>query len=235
MPVLLGPVYVGADATSVRQMALVTSAVSVRPGLSRSKSKASSAGRDARRASVGLAPDPQTTAEPVVQVYAARAVRWRGYFGVHTWVAVKRRDAKEFTVYEVNGWRLRRTGQRGQRRSSAAGRSLVWQSAGRWSQIGAATASMSSLRASKRQSPPIRTRMSIASGPGRTRTRSWRTCCALRRNCAPICRRRRSARITSAPASSRARRAAPAHSSTCSAWSAPWPAWKRASSSTCSG
>ncbi len=47
---------------------------------------------------------------PVVQVYAARAVRWRGYFGVHTWVAVKPRDAAEYTVYEVNGWRLRRTG-----------------------------------------------------------------------------------------------------------------------------
>jgi hypothetical protein len=60
---------------------------------------------------VGLAPDPATTPEPVVQVYAARAVRWRGYFGVHTWVAVKPRDAVEFTVYEVNGWRLRRSGK----------------------------------------------------------------------------------------------------------------------------
>jgi hypothetical protein len=67
-------------------------------------------GRDARRAPVGLAPDPKATREPVVQVYAARAVRWRGYFGVHTWVAVKPRDADEFTVYEVNGWRMRRTG-----------------------------------------------------------------------------------------------------------------------------
>ncbi|HEY9183372.1 MAG TPA: DUF3750 domain-containing protein [Gammaproteobacteria bacterium] len=67
-------------------------------------------GAEARRAPVGLAPDPKTTAEPVVQVYAARAVRWRGYFGVHTWVSVKRRDAAEFTTYEVNGWRLRRTG-----------------------------------------------------------------------------------------------------------------------------
>jgi hypothetical protein len=66
--------------------------------------------RSASRAPVGLAPDPTTTREPVVQVYAARAVRWRGYFGVHTWVAVKPRDADEFTVYEVNGWRLRRTG-----------------------------------------------------------------------------------------------------------------------------
>jgi hypothetical protein len=67
-------------------------------------------GPDARRAPVGLAPNPQTTTEPVVQVYAARAVRWRGYFGVHTWVSVKRRGAREFTTYEVNGWRLRRTG-----------------------------------------------------------------------------------------------------------------------------
>ena len=66
--------------------------------------------RTASRAPVGLAPDPVTTLEPVVQVYAARAVRWRGYFGVHTWIAVKARGAPEFTVYEVNGWRLRRSG-----------------------------------------------------------------------------------------------------------------------------
>jgi hypothetical protein len=46
----------------------------------------------------------------VVQVYAARTVRWRGYFGVHTWIAVKPEGAAEFTVYEVNGWRLRRSG-----------------------------------------------------------------------------------------------------------------------------
>jgi Protein of unknown function (DUF3750) len=67
-------------------------------------------GPEGRRASVGLAPNPASTPEPVVQVYAARAVRWRGYFGVHTWVAVKQRDAEFFTIYEVNGWRLRRTG-----------------------------------------------------------------------------------------------------------------------------
>ena len=59
---------------------------------------------------------------------------------------------------------------------------------------------MRSSRASKRPSPRIRTRIRIASGPGRTRTRSSRTCCARRRSCAPICRRRRSARTTSAPA-----------------------------------
>jgi len=67
-------------------------------------------GSDARRAPVGLAPNPKTTAQAVVQVYAARTVRWRGYFGVHTWVSVKPRGAAEFTTYEVNGWRLRRSG-----------------------------------------------------------------------------------------------------------------------------
>ncbi len=66
--------------------------------------------RNTSRAPVGLAPNPASTPEPVVQVYAARTVRWRGYFGVHTWIAAKPRDAAEFTVYEVNGWRLRRNG-----------------------------------------------------------------------------------------------------------------------------
>lgn len=66
--------------------------------------------RSASREPVGLAPDPAAVREPVVQVYAARALRWRGYFGVHPWIAVKRRNAERWTVYEVNGWRLRRTG-----------------------------------------------------------------------------------------------------------------------------
>jgi hypothetical protein len=66
--------------------------------------------RTASREPAGFAPDPARTPEAVVQVYAARAVRWRGYFGVHTWIAVKRANAAEFTVYEVNGHRLRRNG-----------------------------------------------------------------------------------------------------------------------------
>ena len=66
--------------------------------------------RDASREAVGLAPDPATVSEAVVQVYAARAVRWRGYFGVHTWIAAKPTDAAEFTVYEVLSWGLRRRG-----------------------------------------------------------------------------------------------------------------------------
>jgi hypothetical protein len=66
--------------------------------------------RQASRASVGLAPDPAVVREPVVQVYAARAVRWRGYFGVHTWIAAKPADAAAFTVYEVTGFAVRRGG-----------------------------------------------------------------------------------------------------------------------------
>jgi hypothetical protein len=63
--------------------------------------------RTASREPVGLAPDPAATPEPVVQVYAARTVGWRGVFGVHTWVAVKRARATAYTVYEVIGWHLR--------------------------------------------------------------------------------------------------------------------------------
>jgi hypothetical protein len=63
--------------------------------------------RNASREPVGLAPDPATTPEAVVQVYAARAWGWRGTFGVHTWIATKPAGASAFTVYEVVGWRLR--------------------------------------------------------------------------------------------------------------------------------
>jgi uncharacterized protein DUF3750 len=52
----------------------------------------------------GQAPDPATTSEPVVQVYAARTVGLRGLIAVHTWIAVKPRDARVYTRYEVIGW-----------------------------------------------------------------------------------------------------------------------------------
>ena len=66
--------------------------------------------RTASREPAGLAPDPAATPEAVVQVYAARTVGWRGYFSVHTWVAVKPAGAPQFRVYEVMGFRLRRGG-----------------------------------------------------------------------------------------------------------------------------
>jgi len=54
------------------------------------------------------APDPATTPEPIVQVYAARTVGWRGVFAVHTWISMKLRDAEAYTRYEVIGWRVYR-------------------------------------------------------------------------------------------------------------------------------
>ena len=56
----------------------------------------------------GQAPDPATTPEAVVQVYAARTVGWRGLLAVHTWIAVKRSAASSYTRYEVMGWGVSR-------------------------------------------------------------------------------------------------------------------------------
>jgi hypothetical protein len=66
--------------------------------------------RTASHRPTGLAPDPATHREAVVQVYASRAFGWRGAFGVHTWLAAKPRDAERYTRYEVIGW-LARAGQ----------------------------------------------------------------------------------------------------------------------------
>ena len=54
---------------------------------------------------VGLAPDAATVPEAMVQVYGARTVRWRGAFGIHPWIAVKRSGASEWTTYQMVGWR----------------------------------------------------------------------------------------------------------------------------------
>ena len=59
---------------------------------------------DMRRDSSAQAPDPATTSEAVVQVYAARAVGWKGVMAVHTWIAVKPSGAAAYTRYEVMGW-----------------------------------------------------------------------------------------------------------------------------------
>ena len=61
-----------------------------------------------RQDSSGQAPDPATTRDAVIQVYAARAVGWRGVFAVHTWIAVKPTGAPRFTRYEVIGFGVQR-------------------------------------------------------------------------------------------------------------------------------
>ena len=66
--------------------------------------------RRSMRHRVNLAPDPAITTEPVIQVYGARCIGWRGYLSLHTWIAVKPAGAKKFTLYEVTPEALARGG-----------------------------------------------------------------------------------------------------------------------------
>ncbi len=59
---------------------------------------------DARRDSSQQAPDPAVTPEAVLQIYAARAVGWRGFLAVHTWIALKPSGGVSYMRYEVIGW-----------------------------------------------------------------------------------------------------------------------------------
>jgi len=51
------------------------------------------------------APDANSN-EAVIQVYSARAAKWRGALGVHTWMAVKHTDDRQYTRLEVIGYRV---------------------------------------------------------------------------------------------------------------------------------
>ncbi len=61
----------------------------------------------ADNSSANLSPDPVTHPQAVVQVMAARVFGWRGALGVHTWIAVKARQANRYTRLEVIGWGVR--------------------------------------------------------------------------------------------------------------------------------
>jgi len=58
----------------------------------------------ASREATGLAPDPTTVREPVIQVYTARTFGWRGSVAVHSWIVLKRAGAAALTRYDVVGW-----------------------------------------------------------------------------------------------------------------------------------
>lgn len=81
------------------------------PALNLASGRASLRGdwRTASNRSAGVAPEPASHDEAVVQVYASRAFSWRGAFSDHMWLAVKPRNAERYTRYEVIGW-FRSTG-----------------------------------------------------------------------------------------------------------------------------
>ncbi len=89
------------------QTTLLVITVVIALGLLARASALSSDWRTASREPVGLAPDAAAHPDAIAQFYSARAWGWRGYFGVHTWIAVKPAGATAYTTYEVIGWRLR--------------------------------------------------------------------------------------------------------------------------------
>jgi Protein of unknown function (DUF3750) len=58
----------------------------------------------ADRSSAGLLPPASTNQEALIRVYAARTVRWRGIFAVHSWIVVKERGAPAYTRYDYTAW-----------------------------------------------------------------------------------------------------------------------------------
>jgi hypothetical protein len=60
--------------------------------------------QSADRSSAGLLPQPAVHPEALVRVYAARTVRWRGIFAVHTWLVVKEQNAQRYTRYDYTAW-----------------------------------------------------------------------------------------------------------------------------------
>lgn len=66
--------------------------------------------KDASRKSAGIAPLASELTEDIVQIYYARAFRWRGYFGIHPWISFKEKEAKQYTVTQVTAWNIRRSG-----------------------------------------------------------------------------------------------------------------------------
>lgn len=66
--------------------------------------------RTASRESAGIAPKAKEHPGAVAQIYAARAIRWRGWFSVHCWIAYKEAGARSYTTLHVTRWGLRRGG-----------------------------------------------------------------------------------------------------------------------------
>jgi Protein of unknown function (DUF3750) len=60
--------------------------------------------QSADRSSAGLLPSPAVHPDAVVRVYAARTVRWRGIFAVHSWIVIKARNAPGYTRYDYTAW-----------------------------------------------------------------------------------------------------------------------------------
>jgi hypothetical protein len=60
--------------------------------------------QSADRSSAGLLPSPAEHPGALLRIYAARTVRWRGIFAVHSWIVVKEANAPRYTRYDYTAW-----------------------------------------------------------------------------------------------------------------------------------
>ena len=60
--------------------------------------------QSADRSSAGLLPPASQHTDALLRVYAARTVRWRGIFAVHSWIVLKQRGAARYTRYDYTAW-----------------------------------------------------------------------------------------------------------------------------------
>jgi hypothetical protein len=60
--------------------------------------------RTADWSSAGMLPDPEDHPEARLLVFSGRTGGWKGLFAVHSWVVIKRENARAWTRYDVVGW-----------------------------------------------------------------------------------------------------------------------------------
>lgn len=58
----------------------------------------------ADRSSAGLLPPPAAKPDAAVRIYAARTVRWKSIFAVHSWIVFKDRNSATYTRYDYTAW-----------------------------------------------------------------------------------------------------------------------------------
>lgn len=60
--------------------------------------------RAAERGSAGLLPPAEAAPEAMVRVFAARTVRWRGIFAVHSWIVLKEQGGSRYERFDYTAW-----------------------------------------------------------------------------------------------------------------------------------
>lgn len=58
----------------------------------------------ADRSSAGLLPVATDRPDALIRVFAARTVRWRSIFAVHTWIVIKEKNAQTYSRYDYTAW-----------------------------------------------------------------------------------------------------------------------------------